>query len=200
MFLTIGGVYATWIYSGSQVDAQTEPFVSKMGGLDHEGNAGIYTFSHNSLDFSVEPNNNIDKVTTIIWGDGNVTLTFTPKGDITPENLAAALGGTVSVELASDTAGTYGEQTIYTITENNSFVLPNFAGEGGWTEHNQDGTKYYTFVIDASMIDEAIAIGNFALPTENDYVAFKAAIQNVKFRLRVTPGTLTVNPDTPDAE
>ena len=101
ILLTIGGVYATWIYSGNQIDAQTTPFVSKMGGLDHEGNSGSYTFIENSLEFSVEPDAQDTKITTIVWTEGTVKLVFTPKGDINDTMLANALNATITVELAS---------------------------------------------------------------------------------------------------
>ena len=113
LLLTIGGVYATWIYSGSQFDARTEPFVSKMGGMDHQGNAGAYTFTNNSLDFSIEPDTQETKKTTLVWGTGSVTLTFTPKGDILSDTLTRALSATITVEQASDTLGNYGGQPIY---------------------------------------------------------------------------------------
>ena len=101
MLLTVGGVYATWIYSGNQISAQTEPFVSKMGGLDYTGNSGSYAFTENSLDFAVEPNNQDDKITTIAWGTGSVTLVFTPQKDINDAMLAKALSATLTVEFAS---------------------------------------------------------------------------------------------------
>ena len=115
ILLTIGGVYATWIYSGNQIDAQTTPFVSKMGGLDHEGNSGSYTFTENSLEFSVEPDSQDTKITTIVWNNGSITLVFTPKGDINDTMLANALNATITVELASSSAGEYKGETIYTV-------------------------------------------------------------------------------------
>ena len=181
ILLTIGGVYATWIYSGNQIDAQTTPFVSKMGGLDHEGNSGSYTFIENSLEFSVEPDSQDTKITTIVWTEGTIKLVFTPKGDINDTMLANALNATITVELASSTAGEYQGNTIYTIDPSFAVALT----ETDWTEHN-DG-EYYTYTITADAIKDAISIGSFHLPSEDDYTDFKAAIQDVKFRVKVTP-------------
>ncbi len=181
ILLSIGGVYATWIYSGNQIDAQTTPFVSKMGGLDHEGNSGSYTFTENSLEFSVEPDSQDTKITTLVWTDGTIKLVFTPKGDINDAMLNKALSATLTVELASSTAGTYDGEDIYTIDSNFKVVLTST----DWTEHN-DG-EYYTYTITADTIDDAISIGSFHLPSEDDYTNFKAAIQDVKFRVKVTP-------------
>ena len=181
ILLTIGGVYATWIYSGNQIDAQTTPFVSKMGGLDHEGNSGSYTFTDNNLEFAVEPDSQDTKITTIVWNAGSITLVFTPKGDINDAMHAKALNATITVELASSSAGEYKGETIYTI--DSSFKLS--LTEDDWTSHN-DG-EYYTHTITANEIKDAISIGSFHLPNEDDYNDFKTAIQDVKFRVKVTP-------------
>lgn len=181
VLFTVGGVYATWIYSGNQIDAQTEPFVSKMGGIDHEGNSGSYSFTENSLDFAVEPDSQDTKITTIAWGTGSITLVFTPKGDISDDMLANALNATLTVELASSTAGTYNGTAIYTIDPNFAVVLT----EADWTEHNSG--EYYTYTITAATIEDAISIGSFHLPTQDEYEEFKSIIQDVKFRVKVAP-------------
>ena len=181
VLLTVGGVYATWIYSGNQIDAQTEPFVSKMGGLDHEGNSGSYTFTNNSLDFAVEPDAQDTKITTIVWGAGSMQLVLTPKTDINDAMLQKALNATITVELASSTAGEYKGETVYTIDPNFAVTLT----AGDWTSHN-DG-EYYTYTITAETIEDAISIGSFHLPSEDDYTEFKSVIQDVKFRVKVSP-------------
>ena len=181
ILLTIGGVYATWIYSGNQIDAQTTPFVSKMGGLDHEGNSGSYTFTDNSLEFAVEPDTQDTKITTIVWTEGTVKLVFTPKGDISDAMLANALNATITVELASSSAGEYKGETIYTVDATFALTLTST----DWTSHN-DG-EYFTYTITADTIKDAISIGSFHLPSEDDYTEFKSVIQDVKFRVKVSP-------------
>ena len=181
VLLTIGGVYATWVYSGNSIDAQTEPFVSKMGGLDHEGNSGSYTFANNSLDFAVEPDTQETKITTIVWGTGSMQLVLTPKTDINDAMLQKALNATITVELASSTAGEYKGETVYTI--NPDFAVTLTADD--WTSHN-DG-EYFTYTITADTVKDAISIGSFHLPSEDDYTEFKSVIQDVKFRVKVSP-------------
>ena len=181
VLLTIGGVYATWVYSGNSIDAQTEPFVSKMGGLDHEGNSGSYTFANNSLDFAVEPDTQETKITTIVWGTGSMQLVLTPKTDINDAMLQKALNATITVELASSTAGEYKGETVYTI--NPDFAVTLTADD--WTSHNNG--EYFTYTITADTIKDAISIGNFHLPSEDDYTEFKSVIQDVKFRVKVSP-------------
>ena len=181
VLLTIGGVYATWVYSGNSIDAQTEPFVSKMGGLDHEGNSGSYTFANNSLDFAVEPDTQETKITTIVWGTGSMQLVLTPKTDINDAMLQKALNATITVELASSTAGEYKGETVYTI--NPDFAVTLTADD--WTSHNNG--EYFTYTITADTVKDAISIGSFHLPSEDDYTEFKSVIQDVKFRVKVSP-------------
>lgn len=181
ILLSIGGVYATWIYSGNQIDAQTTPFVSKMGGLDHEGNSGSYTFTENSLEFAVEPDSQDTKITTLVWTDGTIKVVFTPKGDINDSMLSKALNATLTVELASSTAGTYNGSDIYTLDPDFKVVLT----DTDWTSHNSG--EYYTYTITADVIKDAISINAFHLPSEDDYTTFKDAIQDVKFRVKISP-------------
>ena len=180
MLLTIGGVYATWTYSGSQIDPQTEPFVSKMGALDHQGNSGSYAFSNNSVDFAIEPTTQEDKETSLVWGNGSMTLTFTAKGDITDDDLTRALNATIVVEQASATLGTYAGSAIYQVNTDHKVVLD----ADKWTD-NSNGT--YTYTITKTDLEGSISVNAFHLPTEDEYTAFKDAIQDVKFRVKVTP-------------
>jgi hypothetical protein len=152
-----------------------------MGGIDYDGNSGLYEFTNNSLNFAVEPDSQDTKITTIAWGTGSMTLVFTPKGDITDDMLAKALNATITVELASATAGTYNGTTVYTIDPDFAVELT----EANWTSHN-DGA-YYTYTITAATVEDAISIGEFHLPTEDEYEEFKTAIQDVKFRVKVAP-------------
>ena len=197
MLLTVGGVYATWIYSGNQLASQTEPFVSKMGVLGYEGTSGSYTFTHNDLDFAVEPDDQQTKNTTIAWGSGSMTLVFTPKKDISDVALANALNATLTVEISSSSAGVYNEETVFSVDPGFKVVLN--TEENAWVETTNENGTYYTYTITADTIKGAISIGNFSLPTEDDYNDFKAAINDVTFRVKVTPINAIVTPDAPQA-
>ena len=190
LMLTIGGVYATWIYSGNQVEPQTQQFVGQMGGMDHEGNAGSYTFINEGLEFAVEPNTQEAKETTIVWNDKSLVLNFTPKSDISDAAKEAALNATIIVEIISENAGIYNGQTVYSIAPDFKITLD----ESKWTPVDTDAddvVDHYSFVIDKSNIEGSILIEKIALPSEDDYVLFKEAIKNVKFRVRVTGATIS---------
>jgi hypothetical protein len=95
--------------------------------------------------------------------------------------LAKALNATITIELASSTAGTYNGTTVYTINPDFAIELT----EADWTSHNSG--EYYTYTITATEVEDAISIGAFHLPTQDEYEEFKAVIQDVKFRVKVAP-------------
>lgn len=179
--VTVGGVYAAWIYSGSTINAQTEPFVNKMGELRTEGEAGSYHFSENTIDFAIEPNNQDDKRTTLVWGTGKVTLTFEAAGDITDADLAKALNASVVVVSENIASGMYEETQIYTIVDGKKIQLT----ESSW--QHTDGTNIWTVTINASELEGFVTVADYHLPTADEYSAFVTAHGNVKFKLQVTP-------------
>lgn len=188
MLISIGGVYAVWTYPGETMESQTEPFVSKMGDIGHTGSAGSYTFSGNSIDFSIEPkdNNQETKLTSIVWGAGQVTLTFVANDNISADAKHAALNATISIVNTSATLGEYDSQAIYTLDSTKVITLT----EGSW---NTSDNQTYTCTITAEMLKdlEAISITEFALLSQDDYDLFKTANAAVRFAIKVTPGALS---------
>ena len=186
VILTIGGVYAAWIYSGNQIGSQDEQFLNKMGGLDYSGNSGSYTFTDNSLDFAIEPNNQDDKITTIVWGHGSMTLVFTPSADINETMLEKALTATITVICSNDTLGEYKGEQIYNLDTDFKIEL----NADSWTKHDNENdgfVDYYTYSIDAAKIEDAISINQFKLPTEDDYNDFKVEAEKPVFKVVVAP-------------
>lgn len=186
MLISIGGVYAVWTYPGETMESQTEPFVSKMGDIGHTGSAGSYTFSGNSIDFSIEPNNQDEKITSIVWGAGQVTLTFVADANISDDAKSAALNATISIVNTSATLGEYDSQAIYTLDSTKVITL----NESSWTKVDN---QTYTYTITAQTLEGlgAISINPFSLPSQDDYDDFKTANAAVRFAIKVTPGALS---------
>ena len=107
-------------------------------------------------------------------------LTFDAPDDITETALDKALRATITVELISDTPGVYDGRNIYTVNPDFYVTL----SPDDWT-NNYDTT--YTYVIDKNVLYGSIAIGQFHLSTKDEYELFKEEIQQVKFRVKVTP-------------
>ena len=191
MLISIGGVYAAWTYPGETMETQTEPFVNKMGDLSHTGSAGRYTFTNNSIDFSIEPDTQENKLTTIKWGNGQVTLTFYAEDNISTDALNAALNATISIVNTSSTLGTFTDpvthqtDSIYDLDLTKTITLQ----RADWT--TQDN-KVYTCTITAERLDalDAVSINQFALPTQDDYEAFRTANAAVRLALKVTAAAI----------
>lgn len=180
--VTIGGVYAAWIYSGNTIEPQVEPFVNKMGDKSTVGAAGAYHFSANSIDFAIEPDDQDSKHTTLVWGSGTVTITFEAAGDITDADLTRALNATITIISDNIANGVYESSQIYTIVAGKSIQL----NQSRWT--NTPGTNKWVATISASELEGFVTVADYHLPTSDEYEAFKLAHGDVKFKLQVTPG------------
>ncbi len=85
LIATIGGVYATWNYVGTTTDIGIEHGQAiKLENSVLDGPAGSYGFDCNITALSIAPNNQTDKIATLVptysGGDAapKLTITFTP--------------------------------------------------------------------------------------------------------------------------
>ena len=178
--ITIGGVYATWIFAGDTILSQTDPFVNKMGDVDTSTSAGSYHFVNNTVNLVVEPENADSYKADITW-TGDVTLRFAANDTISAAPLDKALNATVIIEAVDITSATYGGDQIYTLNNNFKIQLT----EDSWSY--DEGTNTYSYKITAAALADAVSIGNFTLDTYDEYRAFKLAQDVVKFKFRVNP-------------
>lgn len=182
--VTIGGVYATWIYAGDSILSQTDPFANKMGDVDTEMSAGSYHFTNNSIAIVVEPNNNTDHLTTLTWS-GSVTLRFEANSSISAAPLQKALNAVITIEAVDLVNGVYddgtGSKQIYTLNDTFKIQLD----DSKWT---QESEYVYTYEINAADLAGAVTMESFHLPTYDDYKLFKVAQDVVKFKFRVNAG------------
>ena len=178
--ITIGGVYATWIFAGDTILSQTDPFVNKMGDVDTSTSAGSYHFVNNTVNLVVEPEDPASYNAIITW-TGEVTLQFAANETISSAPLEKALNATVIIEAVDITVATYEGDQIYTL--NDSFKIQ--LNRDSWTY--DEGTNTYSYKITAAALADAISIGDFELDTYDEYRAFKLAQDVVKFKFRVNP-------------
>lgn len=178
--ITIGGVYATWIFAGDTIMSQTDPFVNKMGDVDTSTSAGSYHFVNNTVNLVVEPEN-ADSYDAVITWSGEVTLQFAANDTISAEPLSRALNATITIEAVDIDLAKYEGEQIYTL--NNSFKIQ--LSEGSWT--HDDATNTYSYKITADALEDAVSIGDFSIDNYDKYKAFKLAQDVVKFKFRVNP-------------
>ena len=178
--ITIGGVYATWIFAGDTILSQTDPFVNKMGDVDTSTSAGSYHFVNNTVNLVVEPEAP-DSYNAIITWTGEVTLQFAANETISSAPLEKALNATVIIEAVDITAATYGGKQIYTLNDGFKIQLT----RDDWAY--DDVTNTYSYKITAAELIGAVSIDDFELDTYDEYRAFKLAQDVVKFKFRVNP-------------
>lgn len=178
--ITIGGVYATWIFAGDTIMSQTDPFVNKMGDVDTSTSAGSYHFVNNTVNLVVEPESATSYDAVITWS-GEVTLQFAANDTISAEPLSRALNAVITIEAVDIDLAKYESEQIYTL--NNSFKIQ--LTEGSWA--HDDVTNTYSYKITADALEGAVSIGEFSIDNYDRYKAFKLAQDVVKFKFRVNP-------------
>ena len=178
--ITIGGVYATWIFAGDNIMSQTDPFVNKMGDVDTSTSAGSYHFVNNTINLIVEPES-VDSYKADITWSGEATLQFAANDTISAGPLNKALNAIITIEAIDIDLATYNGNKIYTL--NNSFKIQ--LSEDSWAYDN--ATNTYSYKITAAALADAVSIGDFSIDNYDKYKEFKLAQDVVKFKFRVNP-------------
>lgn len=206
--ITIGGVYATWQYANTE--AKIEHDVSLAVGMDYtaKGSAGEFKIEMaDSLTPFIVDQESEDSYKAVLRAANSIYITFTPNANSTGEIIAngidAYLYFTDGIGLADYK---YGETQIFTYKKGNGATNAIKIGkigtseddttcEGVFSKMNVNGTEKIACDITSLLVDEAIAIGNFTLPTFDDYTNFKNCLtyngKSLTFSLHIT----NVNPN-----
>ncbi|MBO5279778.1 MAG: hypothetical protein J6B55_01015 [Clostridia bacterium] len=196
--VTIGGVYATWTYAGTNdiADGFAETKVT-IADTELTGANGTYKIESN-LVLTVDQANN-DHEAKLVFDSNNdaeifLKVTFTPatnapqdiKENAVPSELYFTT--TTTMQYKMDANGNYSE----TGTPANIFVFEN-PGDGElnntftWTEES-NGTFTYTLNVD--QLKEMIKLSQtFVLDTKEEHDAFRTALSG-NIVARVTDGTI----------
>jgi len=187
LIATVGGVYATWNYAGTTTDIGVqENQAIALENAVQDGAAGTYTLSHNLKTISIAPNNQQDKLATLVpvMTDGadtvKLTLTFTPTvnaGDVIEENALTSY-----IYFGTERVFTYGTPATdvfsfkYGKTDYITIGAANSAETYKWDDTDDDGT--FTCEIELPFADVVKFTNEISLPTIDDYNAFLAALGN----------------------
>lgn len=182
--VTIGGVYATWIYPGTEVANQQDPITNKMAEVDFEGSAGVYHIPTNNMTILIDQDTAAaDPYTAKLVYTGSATIIFTPDENISDAAKAAALNGKITVTATGLAAATYQTNPIWNLDTTFAIQL----NEGMWVDN---GTSY-TYTLNCADLASAITLANtFVLPTHDDYVEFQNLQKEASFRAVIAPGVI----------
>ena len=206
--VTIGGVYATWQYANTE--AKIEHDVSLAVGMDYTpvGSAGEFKIemADSLTPFKVDQESTTS-YKAVLRATNNIYLTFTPNenstGDIIQNGIDAYLYFNDSTGLADYK---YGGTQIFTYFKGDGSANAMKIGkigtaqgdttcEGVFSKINVNGVEKIACDITSLLVDEAITIGNFTLPTFDDYTNFKNSLvyngKSLTFSLYIT----NVNPN-----
>lgn len=184
--VTIGSVYATWVYNEHDDVADiTGTRAITMTSATFDGGLGTYTVSTAGLTMKVDPKDGTAHTTSLEL-DGEIVVTFTPSQYASEEvkTNAIATKFAFSASKAID-QWTYNGEQIFTTIDNTPISID-------WTGTKQaDGTFKYT--IPASVVDDCLTLNEIVLDTKTDYDAYDAVLTDAQIVISITDGVTTSN-------
>ena len=179
--VTIGGVYATWVYPGNDIGRLEAPVTNNMGDVTFSGSMGTYSLVSNDMALIIDQDGSMTFNTKLTYS-GNLVFTFTPAANISEAQLAAALNAKVSVMGTDVASAVYDTKQIWAFDETKTVSLT----EANWTE--QSGV--YTCTFACSRLADTIKLAEvFNLPTYDKFKTFSDAQKHAVFNLHVNAKT-----------
>jgi len=174
--ITIGGVYATWVYSQSDDVADiTGATAVTMTEATFTGTYGTYNVDTNGLTMVVDPKEGTTH-TTALKIDGDLVIKFTPNTYAPADVKTGGVPSTFAFSL-SNANWQYDGQNIMTVaTEKHNIV---------WTP---DGAGAFTYTIPAADLANYISLTEFTLDTKAEYDAYDLVLTNGQIVVSVSDG------------
>ena len=162
MCVTIGGVYAAWIYSESTAGTVDQTITHGMETATGESAVGILEIIHNDAAVLIDQGENYHaKLVT----KGSITVRFTPNPGAADEVYTDAIPAVATIYTQNTELNLYDGHEIYVTPENAEVELV-------WQK--VEGENYFEAVLNANDIDELIDLGyDFVLDQYDEYLAFQ---------------------------
>lgn len=174
--VTIGGVYATWVYSQSDDVADiTGAKAITMTEATFTGTYGTYHVDTTGLTMQVDPKEGTTH-TTALKMSGNLVISFTPNTYAPVEVKEHGVSSTFAFSL-SNADWKYAGINIITVDTNKHDIT--------WTPAG-DGT--FTYTISAADLTSYITLTEFTLDTKVEYDAYDAVLTNGQIVISISDG------------
>ena len=194
--VTIGGVYATWSYAGTNdiVDGAKEIVVT-LESATLSGENGHYSFDTNLVMTIDQESKSSHKAVLTMNDDAYLKIIFTPADNATVDIKGNGVASkfkfttTTTMQYKVDADNNYSA----TGTAKDIFIFDNTGADENnytsfsWTKED-NGTFTYTF--DLTALKEEIKIADFILDTKAEYDEF-AKVLNGNIKVMVTDGVYT---------
>jgi len=176
LILSIGGVYATWVYSQSDDVADiTNARAITMTEATFEGTYGTYSTDATSLTLKVDPKQGTTHTTSLQIG-GEIIIKFTPATHAPAEIKTNGVPTTYTFGV-SNAEWEYNEVSIIDVdTEAKNAV---------WTDA---GNGVLTHTISAAQLADILTLTEFELDTKADYDAYDAVLTQGQITLTISDG------------
>ncbi len=174
--VTIGGVYATWVYSQSDDVADiTGAKAISMTEATFTGTYGTYHVETSGLSLTVDPKEGTTH-TTALKISGNLVVTFTPNTYAPVEVKENGVPSTFAFSLSNADWKYAGTNLIAVDTALNNIT---------WTP---DGNGAFTYTISAAQLANYITLTEYTLDTKAEYDAYDAALTNGQIIISISDG------------
>ena len=176
LLVSIGGVYATWVYTQSNDVADiTEAKAITMTNAEFIGTYGTYTSDASTILMKIDPKEGTTHVTSLVI-TGEIVITFTPTTHAPVDVKENAVATTYTFSLSNNN-WKYGDQFIMTVDSQPKNIV--------W-EKQDDGTFKYT--ITAAELASILTLTDITLDTKAEYDAYDAALTNGQIVLTISDG------------
>ena len=199
--VTIGGVYAAWMYTGTDLLAMEARVNHRLEDPEFKTRVGVLTTETNTVAITIDQKAERDYDAVLKVG-GELVVHFAVNPGAPDDVVANGVECEVVLDLRNIDANLYQGSPIYQYT--GTVITIHAANETPADENSiawepvegQPGNFHAT--ITAEMIDKMLDLGaNFNLPTYEDYQAFNALLSNIVVHVKVQPLT---QPEMPTPE
>lgn len=181
--VTIGGVYATWLYPGNQLTTYDIRVTQTMAPAELEGSYGSYNTVSNSLGMTVDQES-ATSFKAVLKYDGELVISFNPHANISDAQTAAAKNATLTVTGTDLNVAVYDGKEIWAVDESIEYDFD----PSRWV---LGGDGKYTYTITWADLTGMITLADdFVLPTLDDYEAFREAQRHAVFVFHIAAGSV----------
>lgn len=179
MLISIGGVYATWVYSEkSDVADITGATAITMTEATFSGTYGTYAVDTSQLNMQVDPKEGTTHVTSLVI-TGNLVITFKPNTYAPDDVKNNGVDSTFQFSL-SNSEWKYGGEAIMTVDTAKHDIT--------WTK-GSDGN--FTYTISAADLANYLTLTEITLDTKADYDAYDEVLTNGQIVIAISDGQTT---------
>ena len=183
--LTVGGVYATWVYiTGDNIDVadDTEYFGLNLTGVAFNDGYGAYTFDTSTLKLTIDPAAGTTHETAL-YIEGELVIIFTPNLYAPVDVKNNAVPSTYQFRL-SESNWEYEGQKILTLAHNEAEPVH-------WTKQD-NGT--FTMTFDAATLAQHLRLTPITLDTKAKYDTYNTVLSGCEIGITISDGNTSSNP------